>query len=93
MIIFIFSNGASYHDYFKPIKESSYVIRQEGVGADFHESKSRLYTMAESKIEQLVAKFNAAIQIAHDIKANAEAVITEKGAAEAVDAFINHLIK
>ena len=92
-----FSEPKFVNDYFKPQKESSYIIRQERKGyrsRALYESESRLFADEESPVHQLVTKFNAAIQIAHDIKYHAEVAINNKtkDAAKAVDEFVNHLV-
>lgn len=92
-----FSEPKYVDDFFKPQKDSSYIIRQErkGYNSDaIYAPEGRLYTDEESPVHQLVNKFNAAIQIAHDIKHHAEIAINKKAndAAKAVDEFVNHLV-
>jgi len=94
----IFPKYSIVKNYFTPQKESSYIIRQNRksfAGDELHETTNKFTVNEDNPINQLVSQFNAAIQIAYDIKFQAEQAIEHKGkdAAEALDALIDHLIK
>ena len=94
----IFPKFSTVKNYFTPQKESSYIIRQNRksfAGDELHETTNKFTVNEDSQINQLVSQFNAAIQIAYDIKFQAEQAIEHKSndAAKALDAFIDHLFK
>lgn len=82
------------NDYFAPKKDSSYVIRQRNnyraEGPD-----ERLYASNDGFGKQLVEKFNAAIEIAHDIQAKAKQIMCSNthDSSNEMNLFIEHLLK
>lgn len=81
-------------DYFTPKKESSYIIRQKNNYMD-EGPKERLYASNDGFGKQLVEKFNAALEIAHDIQAKAKQKMcfNPDDASNAINLFIENLIK
>ena len=92
-----FSKPKFVNEYFEPKENSSYIIRQQRKfceSSDLYEAENKLFAAEDSPIHQLVSKFNTAIEIAHDIKFQAEQAMNNKtkDAEKAIDAFLNNLI-
>lgn len=93
-----FSEAKFVDTYFEPQKESSYIIKEQhnnSVGDGYYKNNRLYYTSEDDHIRQVISKFNAALEIARDIKFQAETAINtkSKSASEAINAFVSHLIK
>ena len=89
----IFRDPQTVVDFFQPKKESSYIIRQERQrfrGDKLYQTENNLY-FADEELREIVPQFNAALQIAYDIKFQVEHALVESG--KSVEAFIENLAK
>ena len=89
----LFKGAKNVVEFFQPKKESSYIIRQERKrfgGKELYESGNDLY-YGDENLSQIVPQFNAALQIAYDIKFQVEHALVESG--KSVDEFVKNLAK